>query len=145
MQAHLWKYRELRKQVEKSQYKEIEFWSARNIADKCVFLGALEQAKQVNRLGDAVCCIHHNINLVVFSGKTMSFYWIIFSYVISSQYKQTNKFTKCGVCVLIKELTMSTLDKDKRKSLAEKRRVHNQQQMWVSFYHSKQTSNKEFQ
>ncbi|XP_073254276.1 uncharacterized protein [Porites lutea] len=40
-----------------------------------------------------------------------------------------NKFTKCGVCVALKLCLQGTTDKDKRKSLSFKRKVHNEQQM----------------
>jgi len=40
-----------------------------------------------------------------------------------------NKFMKCGVCVALKLCLQGTMDQDKRKNLAFKRRIHNEQQM----------------
>ncbi|XP_078346095.1 uncharacterized protein LOC144631526 isoform X2 [Oculina patagonica] len=60
--------------------------------------------------------------------------WATFSRMWKKRFRNViipkeNKFTKCGVCVALKLCLQGTNNKDKRRSLAYKRKIHNEQQM----------------
>jgi hypothetical protein len=45
---------------------------------------------------------------------------------------KNSRFTKCGLCTLLKDINRSTRDADLKKEMHEIRKFHNEQQMYVN-------------